>query len=116
MASFIRELNLELGRPTVDEALRRLESALAGAKCLRTPVIKLIHGYGSSGQGGRIRTACRKQLQQCKEQGRILDYIPGERFTIFDEATRRAFSRCAALRDDHDLEQENRGVTFVVMK
>ncbi len=116
MASFVRELNLELGRPTVEEAMRRLDSELCGARHLRTPVIKLIHGYGSSGKGGKIRTACRKQLQLFKEQGRIADFIPGERFTIFDEGTRRAFVRCDVLRHDVDLEQENRGVTFVVMK
>lgn len=116
MGAFVRELNLELGRPTADEALRRLEAELVAAGHLKTPVIKLIHGYGSSGKGGRIRTACRKELAQWKEEGRVADYIPGERFTIFDEATRRAFARCDALRRDSDLERENRGITIVVCK
>ena len=116
MATFVRELNLELGRPSVDEAMRRLDYELAAAGMLRTKVFKLIHGYGSSGTGGKIRTACRKQLQLYKEQGRIADFIPGENFTIFDASTRHAFTLCAALRDDRDLERENRGVTFVVTK
>ena len=116
MASFVRELNLELGRPTADEALRRLEAELVSAKHLKTPVVKLIHGYGSSGKGGRIRTACRKQLAAWKEEGRIADFIPGERFTIFDDATRRAFAACPALREDRDLERENRGITLLVCK
>lgn len=116
MATFVRELNLELGHPSVDEALRRLDYELAAAGMLRTKVFKLIHGYGSSGTGGKIRTACRKQLQLYKEQGRIVDFIPGENFTIFDAATRHAFTLCSALRNDRDLERENRGVTFVVTK
>ena len=116
MAAFVRELNLELGRPSVDEVLRRLDYELAAAGMLRTKVFKLIHGYGSSGTGGKIRTACRKQLQLYKEQGRIVDFIPGENFTIFDAATRHAFTLCSALRNDRDLERENRGVTFVVTK
>ena len=116
MAAFVRELNLELGRPSVDEALRRLDYELAAAGMLRTKVFKLIHGYGSSGTGGKIRTACRKQLQLYKEQGRIVDFIPGENFTFFDAATRHAFTLCSALRNDRDLERENRGVTFVVTK
>ena len=116
MAAFVRELNLELGRPSVDEAMRRLDYELAAAGMLRTKVFKLIHGYGSSGTGGKIRTACRKQLQLYKEQGRIVDFIPGENFTIFDAATRHAFTLCSALRNDRDLERENRGVTFVVTK
>ena len=116
MATFVRELNLELGRPSVDEAMRRLDYELAAAGMLRTKVFKLIHGYGSSGTGGKIRTACRKRLQLYKAQGRIVDFIPGENFTIFDASTRHAFTLCAALRDDRDLERENRGVTFVVTK
>ena len=96
MATFVRELNLELGRPSVDEAMRRLDYELAAAGMLRTKVFKLIHGYGSSGTGGKIRTACRKQLQLYKEQGRIVDFIPGENFTIFDASTRHAFTLCAA--------------------
>ena len=116
MADFVRELNLELGWPTADEALRRLEAEMVSVRQLKTPVVKLIHGYGSSGKGGRIRTACRKQLAVWKEEGRIADVIPGERFTIFDESTCRAFAVCPALRQDRDLERENRGITIVVCK
>lgn len=116
MAPFVRELNLELGHPSVDEALRRLDCELAAAGMLRTKVFKLIHGYGSSGTGGKIRTACRRQLQLYKEQSRIADFIPGEQFTIFNESTRRAFILCPALRSDRDLERENRGITFVILK
>lgn len=40
----------------------------------------------------RIRTASRKYLLAQQEKGRIAAVVPGERFTIFDEATRRALS------------------------
>ena len=116
MSVSVRELNLELGRPSVDEALRRLDYELAAAGMLRAKIFKLIHGYGSSGTGGKIRTACRRQLQLYKEQGRIAEFIPGENFTIFDASTRSAFAVCPALRSDRDLERENRGVTFVLLK
>ena len=55
----IWEVNLELGRPSADEALRRLEHELAAKRHLRAKAMKIIHGYGSSGKGGRIRTARR---------------------------------------------------------
>lgn len=51
----IWEVNLELGRPSADEALRRLEHELAAKRHLRAKAMKIIHGYGSSGKGGRIR-------------------------------------------------------------
>ena len=53
----VRELNLEQGRPSVDRALGWLEAELEAARRMNTPLMKLIHGYGSSGKGGRIRTA-----------------------------------------------------------
>ena len=46
MKAITRELNLELGRPTADEALRRLEAELEAARHMNTPLLKLIHGYG----------------------------------------------------------------------
>ena len=114
MKAITRELNLELGRPTADEALRRLEAELEAARHMNTPLLKLIHGYGSSGKGGRIRTASRKYLRAAQEQGRIYAVLPGERLTIFDEEAHRLMARCPALRDDCDRERYNCGVTFVI--
>lgn len=111
----VRELNLELGRPTADEALRRLTADMASCRHLGRGVMKLIHGYGSSGTGGRIRTAVRKCLKDELAAGRVRAVIPGEEFSIFSEDTRRALALCPALRQDRDLERENRGVTFVVL-
>lgn len=110
----IWEVNLELGRPSADEALRRLENELAAKRRLRAKAMKIIHGYGSSGKGGRIRTASRKYLRAAQEQGRIYAVLPGERLTIFDEEARRLMARCPALREDCDRERYNCGVTFVI--
>lgn len=60
----VRELNLELGRPDAAEAIRRLAAEVEAARKMGTPAMKLIHGYGSSGKGGRLRTACRTWLRQ----------------------------------------------------
>ena len=111
----IREINLELGRPTADEALRRLKGELWAAKTMRAPVLKIIHGYGSSGKGGKIRTACRKYLREQAAAGRVRLVIAGEEFSIFSEETRRSFALCGELRQDGDLDRENRGVTFVLL-
>ena len=111
-----RELNLELGWPTVDQALRRLDAELEAARQMNTPLMKLIHGYGSSGKGGRIRPASRRYLEEAAAQGRIAAYLPGERFSIFDETARRALQQYPHLRQDRDLDGENRGVTFVFLR
>ena len=115
MAISMKELNLEQGMPTVDTALRWLEAELTAARKMGRPALKLIHGYGSSGRGGKIRTACRKYLREQAEAGRVRLVIRGEDFSIFSEETRRGFVLCGELRQDRDLERENRGVTFILL-
>ena len=115
MAISMKEVNLEQGMPAADQALRWLEAELAATRKMNRPALKLIHGYGSSGKGGRIRTACRRYLREQAEAGRVRLVIHGENFSIFSEETRRGFALCGELRQDRDLDRENRGVTFVLL-
>ncbi|MBT8359986.1 MAG: hypothetical protein HKP41_17720 [Desulfobacterales bacterium] len=73
-------VNLEYGRPTVETALVRLNTEIANARSEQIRVVSLIHGYGSTGKGGKIRIACRKVLAHLVEQGKLRNYIPGETF------------------------------------
>jgi hypothetical protein len=41
-------------------------------------VLKLIHGYGSSGRGGKLRTALRSVLRQRAKQGTLGRIVEGE--------------------------------------
>jgi len=111
----LREINLELGKPTVDQAMKRLTLELNQSRSMHCAVLKIIHGYGSSGTGGKIRTASRRYLSDLKKKGEVRDVIPGEAFSIFEEATRQAFARCDALRRDEDLDRYNNGVTFILL-
>lgn len=114
MAQQLRVVNLELGMPQVSAALQRLNGELYTSRRMGVAVTKLIHGYGSSGTGGKIRLAVRRELAEQQAKGEITAFIPGESFSIFDETTRRAMGRCDALRQDRDLDRYNNGVTFVV--
>lgn len=111
----LREVNLELGMPYVDAAIRRLTFELRHSRGMGVTVLKIIHGYGSSGTGGRIRVEARQYLGRLKAKREIRDFIPGEEFSIFSEATRAAFLICDGLRRDRDLERHNNGVTFIVL-
>ena len=63
-----------------------------------------------------ITDACEAEYRALLDaEVRVLAAAPGERFSIFDEATRRAFALCDDLRRDHDLESANNGVTIVVL-
>ena len=111
----LREVNLEQGMPYAADAVRRLTFEVHHSKDLGCTVLKIIHGYGSSGKGGKIRLAARERLDFLQRKGEIRGYIPGEKFTIFDDATRKAFLVCPELRKDRDLERSNNGVTFIVL-
>ncbi len=115
MPSDLREVNLEQGMPLVDAAIRRLTFELHQSRRMGCTVLKIIHGYGSSGTGGRIRVEARQYLGRLKNKREIRDFIPGEEFSIFSESTRAAFRLCDDLRRDRDLERHNNGVTFIVL-
>ncbi|MDE7034978.1 MAG: hypothetical protein K2O74_01845 [Eubacteriales bacterium] len=113
--SELKTVNLEAGRPAVPDALARLQMELRLTRGTRITALKLIHGFGSSGRGGKLRPAVRRFLDTQQGRGYLKFYIPGERLSIFNEETRRALDRCPALRSDPDLERHNNGITVVVL-
>ena len=112
---YLKEVNIKYDMPASDLAVRRATYAIENGRTLGVSAVKLIHGYGSSGKGGKIRLELRAYLERQKQRGKIRDYIPGERFSIFDEATRRAFAHCDELRRDRDLEASNNVMTVVIL-
>ena len=111
----LREVNIKSDMPTVNDAIRRITYNIKNAGTFGVSAIKFIHGYGSTGKGGSIRTEARKYLERQKQQGHIKDYINGEDFSIFDESTRKAFMICDGLRRDTDIERHNNGITIVIL-
>ena len=115
MSGILREVNIKADNATVDDAIRRITYNIRNAGPLGVSAIKFIHGYGSTGKGGAIRTESRKYLERQEKQGYIKGFITGEQFSIFDDATRKAFLVCDELRRDSDLERHNNGVTIVIL-
>lgn len=109
-----RIINLELTLPAVRDIPNRITREVREARRHQIRVMKLIHGYGSSGKGGKLRLAVRRELTRAQAAGQITCFIPGEQFSIFDADTQRALHACTALRCDSDLDRHNNGVTFVV--
>ena len=108
-------INIEMGMPTVDTAIKRLTYELNNAKRQGIRVLKIIHGYGSSGKGGVLRVEIRKYLAKEQRFGRLTLFVPGEGFNIFSEDTRKILDKCEVLRKDADLGRSNNGVTFVLL-
>ncbi len=110
-----KTVNLEQGLPFVDEAIRRLESVLAEAKVTGVTVLTVIHGYGSSGRGGRIKEEYRKILVYKRDRGEIRDSIPGELFKRRDSRTKSWLQRLPGLAANKNLDKGNRGITLIII-
>jgi len=111
----IRIANLEAGRPTVHEALSKLDCELAAARRDGHKIVKLIHGYGSSGAGGDIRIAVQKRLVEMSGNGLIRACIFGENWSRSDERTWKLLRAQPELKQDRDLGRRNQGITIVVL-
>ena len=111
----IRTINLEQGMPLVHEALAQLERELAKARQQHCTLLKLIHGYGSSGVGGDIRIAVQKRLRELQGQGSIRACIFGEDWSSSDTQTWELLKLQPSLKTDADLGRRNAGITIVVL-
>jgi hypothetical protein len=111
----IKTVNLKSRMPTVSEALQHLDRELALARQAGRTVLKLIHGYGSSGAGGEIRIAAQKHLMEMKGRGEIRACIVGENWAKSDEQAWALVNAHPELKKDHDLGRRNLGITIVVL-
>lgn len=101
--------------PLVREALQRLDRELSRARQEKTTLLKIVHGYGSTGEGGEIRVAVQKSLVEMKQNGKIRVCIFGENWAKSDEATWKLLQSHAELKSDSDLGRRNRGITIVLL-
>jgi hypothetical protein len=114
--SAIRIFNVEAGMPTLDEARRLVIEEIKRAKREGVKVLKVIHGYGSSGTGGRLCIGLRKSFGLRKKEGVIKDFIAGDDFSIFNDTVLNLLEAVPDLRGDPDLGAINEGVTIIWLK
>jgi len=72
--------NIEAGMPTLDEARRQVVEEIRRAKKEGVRVLKVIHGYGSSGKGGKLCEGLRKSFALRKKEGVMALYQFGFKF------------------------------------
>lgn len=107
--------NIEKFMPTVYQAEILVKNNLETYRRKGVKVFKIIHGYGSTGKGGALRTGLRDYLTQLKRAKIIADFIPGENWSVFDETTRKVLDLDNSFRKDSDLGKMNAGITIIVI-
>jgi hypothetical protein len=111
----MKSFDIKSDMPIASEAGRRLATIIRNCTG-KDKVIKIVHGYGSSGVGGSIKTAVHKSLRSKVSTGEIKAYIPGEAFSSmmgFDEVIHMYSS---LIQSDSDYKKSNDGITYIILK
>ena len=106
-----KEINLEEGSPTVDEAMTYLKMSITLCKQNRIGCLAVIHGYGSSGKGGVIIVKARQWLNAQVRNGTIKTVINGEDFDVLNFKALELKSKYGEL--EKLLKVCNHGITVV---
>ncbi len=111
------ELNIKQDGPYVDEALERLTEYLRKSLEVGIKAIVLIHGYGSSGEGGRIKWAIHDALENNRYSDRVDEYYFGEDVAYGSEAYHALHKRRPGLkRYLKRFKEGNAGMTVLLLK
>lgn len=109
----VAEVNLEYDKPAVQEAVLRMKNALTTHKRMGCKAVILIHGYGSTGVGGSIKSAVKKCLAEPGMKGIVRASAGGEQW---GEMRRDMLAMCRALERFEDRIRNNDGVTVVILR
>ena len=109
-------LNLESGLPFVKEALELFNTELKTAQQQNIGILKIIHGYGSTGKGGNIKIALQQLLKTKLKNHQITKIISGENYS---KSTKSALGNTKLieaypqLAESINADKYNRGITLI---
>lgn len=92
----------------VEQVILESWSEVRNSSFLR--VLKIIHGYGSSGKGGKTRELVRNWVFQNRSKFRLV--IEGEHYSLLDPSTQEMRKEVGQFFDQ-DLDNANPGVTLI---
>jgi hypothetical protein len=107
------EINLESGSPAVDQAIVNMVNQLTTQMRRGCKAVILIHGYGSSGIGGSIRTAVRNKLSDGSLQGVVRASVAGENWM---NRRKEFLGFCGSLVKYDRRIDGNEGITVVLLR
>ena len=109
-------LNLKFDSPSAEEALDRLTVALRRASEVGIKAMILIHGYGASGEGGRIKRAVHAALENNYFSDRVDEYHFGEQTAFGSEAYHALLRRRPSLKAYlKHFKEGNAGMTVLIL-
>ena len=100
----------------MEDALDRLTDYLRKSLEIGIKAIVLIHGYGSSGEGGRIKWAIHDALENNRYSDKVEEYYFGEEVPFASEAYHALLKRRPGLkRYLKRFKEGNAGMTVLLL-
>ena len=109
----ILTVNIESGMPDVAQALLQLDMKLGVARQQGVALVKVIHGWGSSGAGGRIKAALPRHLADLRRRRVIRGFVSGDQFAVSTRQGAALIDRYPVLKESMHTDRKNPGITFV---
>jgi len=100
-------LSAEQAETVLDESLRTIQ------RSSHSRILKVIHGYGSGGKGGTLKTVVQNWTYKYRTKFRAI--MDGERISPFDPEIQRMATECN-LCIQSDIGSTNNGITIIWVK
>lgn len=112
----VKVLDIKSDFSSSQEALSKVLNEMEVCKLNKViRVLLIIHGYGSSGKGGKIKRELLLLLPTLKKQNKILDFIPNEKFIQGSDRYKTYTTLYPELILDNNLSNLNPGITLIFL-
>lgn len=99
--------------PNVKEAMKELETRIEEMNIKKQKVLKVIHGYGSSGTGGQMKKAFASAIKSKFHSGKIELGICCDMMNILNNIVTEKFRfKYSHLVSKEDKRSNNPGITY----
>lgn len=114
--AMIKVVNIKEHNPNNEYAVYLLDSEINDAKHTDINVLIVVHGYGSHGVGGLIKSSTMQYLKNARKQGVIVDFVPGELWCDTNDVKVQMCRLYPELILNNNLSFLNSGVSVVWVK
>jgi hypothetical protein len=112
----IQIINLEINMPSTDEALERFHQHVEKLHHKGLRAVKVIHGHGSSGTGGKIRQEFRNAMEYGLWREYVLDVYYGETLYPSSEHFQDLIKNYPAIKKYLSKDMyRNLGITLLIL-
>lgn len=112
----IKTISIKEHNPNNEYAIFLLDSEIHDAHMTDVDVLIVVHGYGSHGVGGLIKSSAMQYLKNARKEANIVDFVQGEHWSDTNHIKTEMCRRYPQLILNDNLHMLNSGVTVVWVK